>query len=77
MNKYIRCLIVGVAVILWFVFAFGFLGSVHSIPENFSPGDLHLACFGVGLCALPFLAGFVVVPSLIGDLFAPFFRKEK
>lgn len=77
MNKYIRYLIVVVSIILWAGFMFGFLGSANSIPENFNPDDLHLACFGVGLCALPFLAGFVVVPSLIGDLIVPLFRKEK
>ncbi|MBO5952639.1 MAG: hypothetical protein J6Q53_00715 [Oscillospiraceae bacterium] len=69
MNKYASYIVFGCAAILWLGFMFGLFVCVNSLPEGFEPDDLHLACFGVGLFVLPYLAGLGYLSWRVGYYF--------
>lgn len=77
MNKYVSYIVLGIAVIVWLGFLFGLVYCNNFIPEGFEPDDLHLACFGIGLCGLPFLAGFGCLCFCAADAFTSLVRKKR
>lgn len=74
MKKWIKYTVIGLLVVFWVVFAYGYFYCINFLPINFEIDDLQGACFGVGFFFWPFVFGFFTLIDIACKYLVPLFK---